>query len=95
MVRQKNGVVLYSAMFSSNQRKCHCFRIYDSELNNIVVKEEDDDDAVSLPSQNTEIDTEGQAHYCSVSMIRVAGGEDHGLDNGDAIGIDVFAILAR
>jgi hypothetical protein len=94
MERQKNGVVLYCAMFSSNRRKLHCFRIYDSELNNIVVKEEDDD-AVSLPSQNTEVDTEGQTHYCSGSMIHVAGGGNHGLDNGDAIGIDVFAILAR
>jgi hypothetical protein len=56
------------------------------------VKEEDDD-AVSLPSQDT--DTEGQTHYCSSSMMRVAGGEDHGLDNGDAIGIDVFAVLAK
>jgi hypothetical protein len=62
------------------------------------VKEEDDDDAASLPSQDTEIDTDGQTHYCSGSTMRIAGGEEHGFDNGDALGIDVgtqFAAEAR
>jgi hypothetical protein len=35
------------------------------------------------------METEGQTRFCSGSMMRVAGGEEHGLDNGDALGIDV------
>jgi hypothetical protein len=52
------------------------------------VKEEDDE-ALSLPSQDTEMETEGQTHYCSGSIMRMPGGQEHGLDNGDASGIDV------
>jgi hypothetical protein len=48
------------------------------------VKEEDDD-AVSLPGQDTEPETEEQNHCCSGSMMS----EERGLDNGDATGIDV------
>ncbi|PNF27680.1 hypothetical protein B7P43_G14592 [Cryptotermes secundus] len=59
--------------------------IYDGELNNVVVKEEEDD-ALSLPGQDTEMETEGQTRFCSGSMMHVAGGEEHGLDNGDALG---------
>lgn len=50
---------------------------------------EEEDDALSLPSQDTEMEIEGQTRFCSGSMMRVAGGEEHGLDNGDALGTDV------
>lgn len=53
--------------------------VYDNELNNLVVKEEDDD-AVSLPGGDTEPETEEQNHCCSGSMMS----EERGLDNGDA-----------
>ena len=46
---------------------------------------EEDDDAVSLPGQDTETETLEQNHCCSGSMMS----EEHGLDNGDATGIDV------
>ena len=64
--------------------ECHGFRVYDNELNNLVVKEEDDD-AVSLPGGDTEPETEEQNHCCGGSMMS----EERGLDNGDATGIDV------
>jgi hypothetical protein len=66
----------------------YCSRVYDNELNSVVVKEEEDD-ALSLPGQDTEIETEGQTSYCSGSMMNMTGGEEHVLDNGDATGINV------
>jgi hypothetical protein len=48
------------------------------------VKEEDND-AVSLPGQDTETEAEEQTHYCGGSMMH----GEHVLDNGDATGIDV------
>lgn len=59
---------------------------------------EEEDDALSLPGQDTEMETEGQTRFCSSSMMHVAGGEEHGLDNGDALGIDEgkqFASVSR
>lgn len=52
------------------------------------MKEEDDDD-LSLTGQDTEMDTEGQSHYCGGSVMHVTGREERGLDNGDATGINV------
>jgi hypothetical protein len=52
------------------------------------VKEEDDD-AVSLPGRDTETEIEEQNQYCSGSMMH----QDHGLDNGDATGIDVETVV--
>jgi hypothetical protein len=52
------------------------------------VKEEEDDD-LSLPGQDAEMETEGHTHYCSGSVMHITSREEHGLDNGDATGINV------
>lgn len=49
--------------------------------------EDDDDDDLSLPGQDDEMETDGQTHCCTGSMMHITGRE-HGLDNGDTTGIN-------
>jgi hypothetical protein len=82
-------VVILQQTITNAETECHCFRVYDNELNNLVVKEEDDD-AVSLPGRDTEAEIEEQNQYCSDSLMH----QGRGLDNGDAKGIDMETQLS-
>ncbi|XP_069685669.1 MSL complex subunit 3 isoform X2 [Periplaneta americana] len=59
--------------------------VYDNEINDIVVKEEEDD-ALSLHGQDTETETEAQASYCGNNLGAVMHIEEHAMDNGEASG---------
>jgi hypothetical protein len=55
------------------------------------VKEEEDD-GLSLPGHDTEMETDGQTHYPSGrSAMHVTGREERALDNGDVTGTNMKA----